>query len=64
MSSSNTFIQRKSKRLEKRKGALGTKVKGCSVFEGVALHIAQARQPGSHTKEAEASKSTSFFNAS
>jgi hypothetical protein len=31
---------------KKREGALGTKVRGCSFFEGDASHIAQARPLG------------------
>jgi hypothetical protein len=32
---------------KKREGALGTKVRGCSFFEGDASHTAQARPLGS-----------------
>ena len=38
-----------------REGALGTKVEGCSFFEGVASHTVQARPLGLRTEKAEAS---------
>jgi hypothetical protein len=36
---------------KKREGALGTKVRGCSYFEGDASHTAQARPLGSRIED-------------
>jgi hypothetical protein len=43
---------------EKREGALGTKVEGCSFFEGVASHTVQARPLGLRIEKAEALQAT------
>ena len=45
---------------EKREGALGTKVEGCSFFEGVASHTVQARPLGLRTEKAEAPHATNL----
>jgi hypothetical protein len=47
---------------KKREGALGTKVRGCSFFEGDASHTAQARPLGSRIEETEAPEATSVFD--
>jgi hypothetical protein len=48
---------------EKREGALGTKVEGCSFLEGVASHTVQARPLGLRTEKAEALRVTSLSDA-
>jgi hypothetical protein len=46
---------------KKREGALGTKVRGCSFFEGDALHTAQVRPLGSRIKDSsEAPRQKAF----
>jgi len=45
---------------KKREGALGTKVRGCSFFEGVASHTAQARPLALRVEKAEAPNATSL----
>ncbi len=47
----------------KREGALGTKVKGFSFFEGDALHTAQARPLLLRSEEAEAPQAKSISTA-
>jgi len=49
--------------IRKREGALGTKVKGCSFFEGDALHTAQARPLILCSEEAEAPQAKSISTA-
>jgi hypothetical protein len=48
---------------EKREGALGTKVEGCSFFEGVASHTVQPRPLGLRIEKAEALKQQASLNA-
>ena len=43
-----------------REGGLGTKVEGCSFFEGVASHTVQARPLGLRTEKAEVSRNKPF----
>jgi hypothetical protein len=41
----------RSELLKKREGALGTMVRGCSLFAGDASHIAQGRPLGSRIED-------------
>jgi hypothetical protein len=52
--------------LKKREAALGTKVRGCSFFEGDASHTAQARPLALRIEECSKAKpphATSIYNA-
>jgi hypothetical protein len=51
------------KSIRKRENALGTKVEGCSFFEGDASHTARGRPLALRTEEVDAPLAISFSNA-
>src|SRR5450759_227434 len=55
----------RSELLKKREGALGTKVRGCSLFAGDASHTAQGRPLGSRIEDSpEPPQQKAFSNLS